>query len=151
MPSVEVNPVKLQLLEMRSPTARVSHCLQHFSALRKTPGTRPGGKTWPGLKHIKGKDYDRIAIKLLETEWSGQFSGSGIWVMATEIQDLLKIKDLTFKEKWQLGRVLISALCYAGVYKQDKEARGAEPGFNLRRPGRYRARPGCQRIPGAGV
>ena len=61
----------------------------------------------------------------METEWSGQFSGSAIWVMATEMQDLLKIKDLTFNEKWQMGRVLISALCYAGVYKQDKEARGA--------------------------
>jgi hypothetical protein len=113
---------------MRSPYAKVSHCLQHFSALRKKPGSRGGGKTWPGLKHIKGKYYDEIAIKLLETEWSGQFSGSAIWVMATEIQDLLKIKDLTFNEKWQMGRVLISALCYAGVYKQDKEARGAAGG-----------------------
>ena len=25
-----------------------------------------------GLKHLKGKDFDRIAIKLLETEWTGK-------------------------------------------------------------------------------
>ena len=68
MPSVEVNPVKLQLLEMRSPYAKVSHCLKHFSTLRKTPGTRGGGKTWPGYAYIKDKDHDRIAIKLLETD-----------------------------------------------------------------------------------
>lgn len=122
------NPVKLQLLEMSSPTAKVSHCLQHFFALRKKPNTRGGGKTWPGYTYIKDKDHDRIAIKLLETDWSGQYSGSALWVMATEIQDLLRIRDISFNDKWSMGRVLISALYYAGVYRQDQEARGAEGG-----------------------
>ena len=81
-----------------------------------------------GLKHLEGKDYSRIASKLLETEWSGQYSNKALWVMATEIQDLLKIKVLTHNEKWQMGRVLISALCYAKVYRQDQEARGAVGG-----------------------
>jgi hypothetical protein len=120
--------VKLQLLEMRSPTARVSHSLLRFSDLRKNPNTRPGGKTYPGYAYIKDKDHNRIAIKLLETDWSGQFSGSALWVMATEIQDLLRIRDISFNDKWSMGRVLISALCYAGVYRQDQEARGAEGG-----------------------
>ena len=128
MPTEAPNSVKLQLLEMRSPTARLSHCLKHFSALRQKPGTRPGGKTYPGYAYIKDKDHDRIAIKLLETDWSGQYSGSALWVMATEIQDLLRITDLSFNKKWSLGRVLISALCYAGAYRQDQEARGAERG-----------------------
>jgi hypothetical protein len=128
VPSVEVNPVKLQLLEMRSPYGRVSHCLQHLSALRKKPNTRGGGKTWSGYAYIKDKDHDRIAIKLLETDWSGQYSGSALWVMATEIQDLLRIRDISFNDKWSMGRVLISALCYAGVYRQDQEARGEEGG-----------------------
>ena len=83
---VEVNPVKLQLLEMRSDTARVSHCLQHYSVLRKTPGTRPGGKTMAGLKHIKGKDYDRIAIRLLDTEWTGKLVTNSLMRMADEIE-----------------------------------------------------------------
>ena len=128
MPTEAPNSVKLQLLEMRSPTARLSHCLKHFSALRKKPNTRGGGKTFPGHSLIKDKDHDRIAIKLLETDWSGQYSGSALWVMATEIQDLLRIRDISFNDKWSMGRVLISALCYAGVYRQDQEARGAEGG-----------------------
>ena len=115
MSSVVVNPVKLQLLEMRSPLAKVSHALQYFSALRKKSGTRGGGKTWPGYAYIKDKDYDRIAIKLLETDWSGKYSGSALWVMAGEIQDLLRIRGMSFDNKWSMGRILISALCYAGL------------------------------------
>ena len=71
---------------MRSPTARLSHCLQHFSALRKKPGSIGGGKTWPGLKHIKGKDYDRIAIRLLDTEWTGKLVTNSLMRMADEIE-----------------------------------------------------------------
>ena len=78
MSSEVVNSVKLQLLEMRSDTARVSFALQNFSDLRKTPGTRGGGKTMAGLKHLKGKDFDRIAIKLLETEWTGKLVTSSL-------------------------------------------------------------------------
>ena len=116
MSSEVVNPVKLQLLEMRSDTARVSFALQNFSDLRKTPDTRPGGKTWPGLKHIKGKAFDRIAIKLLETKWTGKLVTSSLMRMADQIEALLVIRGLSSKDKWEMGRVLSSALCYAGVY-----------------------------------
>ena len=114
---------------MRSDTARLSHCLQYFSDLRKTPDTRPGGKTWPGLKHIKGKDFDRIAIKLLETEWTGKLVTSSLMRMADQIEALLVLRGLSWSDKWQMGRVLISALCYAQVYKMDQEARGGERGW----------------------
>ena len=113
---------------MRSPTTKLSHCLQHFTALRKTPGTRGGGKTWPGYAYIKDKDHDRIAIKLLETEWSGKYCGSALWVMAGEIQGLLRIRGLSFNDKWSMGRVLISSLCYAGIYKGVQEARAGAGG-----------------------
>lgn len=129
MSSVEVNPVKLQLQEMRSPTAKVSHCLQNFTVLRKKPNTRGGGKTWPGLKHIKGKDYDRIAIRLLETEWNGKLVTNSLMRMADEIEAELALTKLSWLDKWQMGRVLVSALCYAQVYKMDQEARGGERGW----------------------
>ena len=114
---------------MRSDTARVSFALQNFSDLRKTPDTRPGGKTWPGLKHLKGKDFDRIAIKLLETEWTGKLVTSSLMRMADQIEALLVIRGLSSKDKWEMGRVLSSALCYAGVYRIDQEARGGERGW----------------------
>ena len=88
--STELHPEKLRLLELSSGVERLAFALENFSALRKTPGTRPGGKTMAGLKHLKGKDYDRIASKLLETEWSGQYSNKTLWVMVAEIQDLTK-------------------------------------------------------------
>ena len=129
MPSEVVNPVKLQLLEMRSDTARVSFALQNFSALRKQGGTRGGGKTWAGLKHLQDKDFDRIAIKLLETEWSGKLTGSSLMRMADQIEALLVLRGLSSKDKWEMGRVLSSALCYAQVYRMDQEARGGERGW----------------------
>ena len=118
MSSEVVNPVKLQLLEMRSDTARVSFALQNFSALRKQGGTRGGGKTWAGLKHLQDKDFDRIAIKLLETEWSGKLTGSSLMRMADQIEALLVLRGLSSKDKWEMGRVLSSALCYAQVYRR---------------------------------
>ena len=123
----EPHPVKLQLLELPSGKERLAFALENFSALRKTPGTRKGGRTMPGLKHLKGKDYRRIASKLLETEWSGITEGKAIWRMAGEIKDLLRIKDISHLEMWEMGRVLSSALCYAYIYKGVQEARGESP------------------------
>jgi acetyltransferase-like isoleucine patch superfamily enzyme len=61
MPTEAPNPVKLQLLEMRSLLARLSHCFQHLSALRNKHGTIGDGKTYSGHAYIKDKDYDRIS------------------------------------------------------------------------------------------
>ena len=126
--STDTHPVEQELLKLASDEERLAYALEHFSARRKTPGTRKGGKTMAGLKHLEGKDHRRIASKLLETEWSGQYSGSALWVMAREIRDLLRIKDMSGDDIWAMGRVLISALCYAKVYRQDQEARGAVGG-----------------------
>ena len=98
MSSVEVNPVELQLQEMRSPTAKVSHCLQNFTAPRKKPNTRGGGNTWPGLKHIKGKDYDRIAIRLLDTEWTGKLVTNSLMRMADEIEAELALTHFFMRQ-----------------------------------------------------
>ena len=126
--STETHPVKLQLLELPSGKERLAFALENFSALRKKPNTRGGGKTMAGLKHLEGKDYGRIASKLLETEWSGQYSVSALMIMAREVRDLLRIKDMSDDDIWAMGRVLVSALCYAGIYRQDQEARGAVGG-----------------------
>ena len=83
----------------------------------------------PGLKHIKGKDYDRIAIRLLDTEWTGKLVTNSLMRMADEIEAELALTKLSWLDKWQMGRVLVSALCYAQIYKMDQEARGGERGW----------------------
>ena len=125
--STDTHPVEQELLKLASDEERLAYALEHFSARRKKPNTRGGGKTWAGLKHLKGKDYRRIASKLLETEWSGITEGKAIWRMAGEIKDLLRIKDISHQEMWEMGRVLSSALCYAYIYKGVQEARGESP------------------------
>ena len=57
-----------------------------------------------------------IAIKLLETEWTGKLVTSSLMRMADQIEALLVLRGLSSKDKWEMGRVLSSALCYAGVY-----------------------------------
>ena len=50
--------------------------LANYSAYRKKPGTRGGGKTHPGLKHLQNTDHDRIAERLLQTYWHGKLAAA---------------------------------------------------------------------------
>jgi hypothetical protein len=49
--------------------------------------------------------------------------------MADQIEALLVLRGLSTKDKFEMGRVLSSALCYAHVYRMDQEARGGERGW----------------------
>ena len=48
-----------------SDITNVADELRNFSQRRKKPGTRGGGKTHAGLKHLQNADHDRIAERLL--------------------------------------------------------------------------------------
>jgi len=100
--STDIHPVEKEMLKLSSDEERLAYILENYSARRKKPNTRGGGRTSPGLKHLQGKDYHHIASKLLETDWSGKYSVSALMIMAREVRDLLKIKDSGILRQVQL-------------------------------------------------
>ena len=119
--------------------AALADVLRHFSDYRKKTKQTPlkkkrgGGKTHPGLKHLQNKDYDRIARRLLAQSWHGQKAVAGLFRMAVSIEDLLSL-SITWRERWDLGRLLLSALCYTPLYRLepelDKEGK-AQPAYEI--------------------
>jgi hypothetical protein len=112
-----------------SDVSKVAEVLRNFSDYRKKPGKRRGGKTWPGLQHFEQADVDRIAIRLLSTSWSGRKATKSLMEMADAIESLLCKTNLSWNQKWQMGRVLLSALTYSGLYRleRDEEKSKHEP------------------------
>jgi len=112
-----------------SDVSKVADVLRNFSDYRKKPGKRRGGKTWPGLQHFEQADVDRIAIRLLSTSWSGRKATKSLMEMADAIESLLCLTNLSWNQKWQMGRVLLSALTYSGLYRleRDEEKSKHEP------------------------
>jgi len=104
-----------------SDVSKVAEVLRNFSDYRKKPGKRSGGKTWPGLKHFEQADIDRIAIRLLSTSWGGRKATKSLMEMADAIESLLCKTNLSWNQKWQMGRVLLSALTYSGLYRLERD------------------------------
>ena len=104
-----------------SDVSKVADVLRNFSKYRKKPGKKGGGKTWPGLKHFEQADVDRIAIRLLSTSWGGRKATKSLMEMADAIEALLCKTNLSWNDKWQMGRALLSALTYSGLYRLERQ------------------------------
>jgi hypothetical protein len=113
--------------------ADLADVLRHFPAYRKKPKRRGGGQKAPGLKHLQNKDHDRIARRLLAQSWHGQKAVAGLFRMAVSVEDLLGL-SINWRERWDLGRLLLSALCFTPLYRLepelDKEGK-AKPAFEI--------------------
>ena len=111
------------LLNMRSRPARLSYALQHFSDIRKSiqrknnPNKRGGGKTFEGLHWLEGIDLDTLAVGLSQYQYSGKKATSQAFRMGEHAFALMKVKDFDHRDKWFLGRVILSAYTYAGIYQ----------------------------------
>ena len=103
-----------------SDITNVADELRNFSQRRKKPGTRGGGKTHAGLKHLQNADHDRIAERLLQTYWHGKLAAASVMQMGTNIEQLLCIR-IDYRERFHMGRVLLSALTRSGLYRLVRE------------------------------
>ena len=116
------------LMSFRSDADKVSYVLQNFTGIRKAqatardPNKRGGGKQeWAGLAVLKGKDIDRVATHLTRTYWGGRKATAQCFRMAESIVNLLAIQGITYREKFDLGRVLLSAMTLAGLYSLERD------------------------------
>ena len=114
-----------------SDVSKVAEVLRNFSKYRKKPGKKGGGKTWPGLRHFEQADIDRIAIRLLSTSWGGRKATKSLMEMADAIEALLCKTDLSWNDKWQMGRALLSALTYSGLYRLEREDEGSHSPYYI--------------------
>ena len=114
------------LRNLRSRSLRLTYALQNFSDILKShrrlinPDKRGGGNQFAGLNYLKGVDLEWLAIQLAQNNYGGKKATSQAFLMAEQACSLLKKIDLEYKEKWHLGRVLLSAFTLAGIYQLKK-------------------------------
>ena len=108
------------LLNLQSRTARLSYVLEHFTSIRQKKPDGKTGRPWPGLQLLEDKDKEFIASRLTARDWSGKKAAASMFQMAEQTTRLLKMVDVDYDQYFQLGRVLLSAFCYAGIYNIER-------------------------------
>ena len=114
------------LLNLRSRSLRLAYTLQNITDIRKAqarvtdPDKRGGGKPFAGLKHLEGIDLEWLAINLSQNDYGGKKATSQAFKMADQVFILLKKVNVEYSDKWDLGRVLLSAFTLAGIYHLKK-------------------------------
>lgn len=115
----------------------LAYVLKNFTNYRKgTVGEESVGRggTWAGVKFLKDKDHQRIAQRLLSRNWHGKKCASSMMTMAREIEYLL-VLTLSWKDRVELGRVLISSLTYAEIYYAERDPNEKESPYRLYKTG----------------
>ncbi len=114
------------LLNLRSRSLRLAYALENFTDIRKAiqrrdnPDKRGGGRTWPALKFLKKDEIESLAIDLASEDWAGKKCAAQMMLMADKAFGLMRNVDADFIDRWGLGRILMSAFTYAGIYHLGK-------------------------------
>jgi hypothetical protein len=108
------------LLKLKGETARLTYVLENFTSIRQKKPDGKTGRPWPGLQLLEDKDKEFIAKHLTARDYGGRKATSTLFQMAEKATMLLKMVDVTHDQKFELGRVLLSAFCYAGIYNLER-------------------------------
>jgi|APSaa5957512535_1039671.scaffolds.fasta_scaffold13680_1 hypothetical protein len=125
MVDLKTHQEAIRSLDNRS--LRLSYALQNFSDIRKAhkrvanPDRGGGGRTHSGLKPLEGRDIENLAIELAGIDWSGRKATSTVFRLAEKTLRWLRVIDASHKQKFDLGRLLLSAFVYAEVYRLEAD------------------------------
>ena len=108
------------LLELKSKTARLSYVLENFTSIRQKKPDGKTGRPWPGVILLEGFDKEFLASHLTARDYGGRKATSTLFQMAEKTTMLLKMVDVTHDQKFELGRYLLSAFVYAGIYNLER-------------------------------
>ena len=104
-----------------SDISQLAHVLRQEEVFRRGPSTkRCGGDFHKGLTHLRNVDHDRVAQRVLQRDWHNRKAVASMFKMAESVERLLHL-NLDWKERRDMGRLLISSLCYAELYKLEPE------------------------------
>ena len=139
---------QIALLSQKGDLARVEYALEHFHDIRKAKAQQdalPEEKdvsripSWTGWKHLKSCDLverTKIAVYLLGENWHGRKAVSSIFLMSDQVLNLLGIKKYAWDEKYGVGRILLSALTYSGVYYLHRDDYGMNKPYYIYESGK---------------
>ena len=99
-----------------SDISQLAHVLRQYEVFRKGPAKKGGGDFHKGLIHLRNVDQDRVAERVLQRDWHSRKAVASMFKMAESVECLLH-PNLGWKERRDLGRLLISSLCYAELYR----------------------------------
>ena len=99
---------------------KLAHVLRQYEVFRKGPDSRGGGDFYKGLIHLANVAQDRVAERVLKRDWHNRKAVASMFKMAESVERLLHL-NLDWKERRDLGRLLISSLCYAELYRLEPE------------------------------
>jgi len=103
-----------------SDISQLAHVLRQYEVFRKGPDSKGGGDFHKGFIPLEGKDLEKVAERVLKRDWSNCKAIASMYKMAESVERLLHLK-LDSKARRDLGRLLISSLCYAELYRLDRE------------------------------
>ena len=111
------------ILNLRSKSLRLSYVLENFTEIRKrhtnqmTGAITTRGKPWPAYtKFLTDINHEELAIELCSENWAGKKCASQMMLMAGRALGWMRKTDYDFDDQWGLGRLLMSAFTYAGIY-----------------------------------
>ena len=94
-----------------SDTSKLAQVLREYEVFRKGPAKKGDGDFHKGLIHLRNVDQDRVAERVLQRDWHSRKAVASMFKMAESVERLLHL-NLDWKERRDLGRLLISSLCY---------------------------------------
>jgi hypothetical protein len=103
-----------------SDISKLAHVLRQYEVFRKGPDSKGGGDFHKGLNHLRNVDQDRVAERVLQRDLHNRKAVASMFKMAESVERLLH-PNLGWKERRDLGRLLISSLCYAELYRLERE------------------------------
>ena len=132
------------LLNYRSDIGRVEYALANFHDIRKAKAHEDDptkdvsrSPSWTGWKLLSGIDITervRVAEYLLGENWHGRKAVSSMFLMADQVLNLLGIKKYAWNEKYGVGRILLSALTYSGMYYLHRDDYGTNKPYYIYAP-----------------
>ena len=82
----------------------------------------PSKRPHDGLAFVKGHEEEAAKI-ILRRSWVDRKATSSLFKMAEEVSGALKL-ELTWEERFDLGRLLLSCLTRTGIYYLEREKKG---------------------------
>ena len=82
----------------------------------------PSKKPHEGLVFVKGQE-EKAAQIILRRSWVDRKATASLFKMATEVSGAIE-KELTWEERFDLGRLLLSCLTRTGIYYLERKEKG---------------------------
>ena len=136
-----IEEYKTQIFRLSDKTSRLEYVLKNFKGIYRAQqlfltieSDSSCSDLFPGYIEIVETDKAGIATILCNKQWSGQEAESACFIMADAVFNFLERTCSDPNRKWELGRVLLSAFTYAGIYTLESVGFSGKTSFFIADP-----------------